>query len=83
MPFPPNIKHVLFLVVTIASAVFGVLKVQPEFQAAAWVGAVASVLAVLGAIFTDSPKTTALKQRALERGLTTIPITEAPPPVKP
>jgi threonine/homoserine efflux transporter RhtA len=76
---PPNIAHIGYLIVTIAAAVFGVLKVQPEFQTAAWVAAVGAVLAVLGAIFTQTPQMTAQKAAAAKRGMTTIPITEAPP----
>jgi uncharacterized membrane protein len=80
MGIPPNIRLIISLVITCATAVFGVLKVQPEFQGVAWIAAVGSVLAILAAIFTDSPQVTAQKATAKSRGQTMIAIDPPKPP---
>jgi hypothetical protein len=79
MGIPPNVFHVISVIVAAAFAAFTVIKVDPAVAGWAYAGTVAMILTLLKSIFTDSPQATALKKRAAERGLTTIPITEAPP----
>jgi len=79
MGIHPNVYHWISVAVAIAFSAFAILKVDPAFQGFAAMGAIGTILTLLKSIFTDSPQATALKKRALSRGLTTIPITEAPP----
>jgi len=77
MLLPANISHIIAVIVAIAFSVFTVLKVQPEFQGVAWIGAVAAVLAILKTVFTDTPAVAAQKAAAKRLGVSTIAVDPA------
>ena len=57
MGIPPNIRHVIFVVIIVAGA--GVHALLPLEPAWSWLITAASLLAALGAVFTDAPGTAA------------------------
>jgi len=79
MKIPPNLWHIVCVIVAASAVIFAALAAQPQFQAVAWIGAVATVLSVLKSVFTDTPAVTAAKAKARSRGAMTVSLPVDPP----
>ena len=63
MGIPPNVRHILFVIIVVAGAgVHALMPLEPQWSILI---TVASMLSVLGAVFTDAPGTAA-KMAALK-----------------